>query len=439
MAPVSSCCGSSLPTEPAVPLEAFTRFTTAPSFPVTWGAEFYLHSGSVQRRDVFPPSRISDFRLANYSNTSMFVTLAWTAPGDDLTLGRAFRYEIRCFTAKEALSQGNFGEQGILVHSSLVPVPEPRGKEQRSTVSVPWPNEVFYYAIVAFDAVGNRGEVSNMLSVYVKEQVTTLTPELASKQHLSMKDSMPLKSPLNESMMYMIAGIISLILITVVIILALIIRRLGGCATKTSLLDSLAPYSPPPSPQPSLPPYKQSPLTEPFSRSSISYISGYDLPEMLEYSMLGHTVFKGPGPGVSLPPRASLLAALHHGHPTESYFTRPERPLSPSTSPVNSIYTAGQSTDCSVSVSGSDHELVVGDTTGLQVVTVREVARDMGREVARDMGREVARDWGREVAWESGREVAWDWGRKNRKIPPAMESRKIPPPVPIKTVHASLV
>ena len=68
------------------------------------------------------------------------------------------------------------------------------------------------------------------------------------------------KSPLNESMMYMIAGIISLILMTVVIILAVIIRRLGGCGTKTSPLDSLAPSSPPPSPQPSLPPYKQSTL-----------------------------------------------------------------------------------------------------------------------------------------------------------------------------------
>ena len=85
---------------------------------------------------------------------------------------------------------------------------------------------------------------------------------------------------------------------------------------------------------------------------------------------------------------------------------------------------------------GSDHELVVGDTTGLQVVTVREVARDTGGQ--------VARDWGREVAWESGREMARDsvaskLDKEYRYIPPAVESRKIPPGVPSKTVHASLV
>jgi hypothetical protein len=340
----------------------------------------------------------------------MFVTLAWTAPGDDLTLGRAFRYEIRCFTAKEALSQGNFGEQGILVHSSLVPVPEPRSKEQRCTVSVPWPNEVFYYAIVAFDAVGNRGEVSNMVSVYVEESVTTLAQELGSTKNMNMKDlsaTMPIKSSLSESMMYVIAGIISLIMITIIIILPLVIRHLKGCGNKSLPITSLAPS--PPSPQHSLPAYKQSPVMDPFSHSSASYISGYNLPEML-----GHQLPQGRAQGMTLPhraslhasPHASLHASLHHSHYTEPLSRRTEQPLSPSASPVNSTHTGGQSTGCSVSVSGSDHELDVGDTTGLQVVAIREVSSDRGRERGQ---RAENRTW------------------------------KIPPPVPCKTVHASLV
>ena len=88
------------------------------------------------------------------------MSLAWTALGDDLTSGTAFRYKVRCFTKQEALTQATFSEQGILIHDS----DEPAGTEQRATVDVPWPNEVFYYAMVAQDAAGNRGEVSNTVA-----------------------------------------------------------------------------------------------------------------------------------------------------------------------------------------------------------------------------------------------------------------------------------
>ena len=91
------------------------------------------------------------------------MSLAWTALGDDLTSGTAFRYKVRCFTKQEALTQATFSEQGILIHDSLVPTLEPAGTEQRATVGVPWPNEVFYYAIEAQDAAGNRGEVAELV------------------------------------------------------------------------------------------------------------------------------------------------------------------------------------------------------------------------------------------------------------------------------------
>ena len=101
------------------------------------------------------------------------MSLAWTALGDDLTSGTAFRYKVRCFTKQEALTQATFSEQGILIHDSLVPTLEPAGTEQRATVGVPWPNEVFYYAIEAQDAAGNRGEVSNTVAELVKPLTTT--------------------------------------------------------------------------------------------------------------------------------------------------------------------------------------------------------------------------------------------------------------------------
>ena len=38
---------------------------------------------------------------------------------------------------------------------------------------MPWTNEVFYYAIVALDERGNRGQISNIVTVYIHEVTTT--------------------------------------------------------------------------------------------------------------------------------------------------------------------------------------------------------------------------------------------------------------------------
>merc|ERR1719305_1641240 len=136
-----------------------------------------------------------------------------------------------------------------MIHTSLVPSPEPAGTEQRCTVGVPWPNEVFYYAIVAFDAAGNRGQVSNIIPVFVNEPVTT-TAASSTIKFSDMKDvsaSLPLKSFIqSEGLMYIIAGIISLILIIIVIILTVIIRRLGGCRKKNDPSSISVPDSSPP-------------------------------------------------------------------------------------------------------------------------------------------------------------------------------------------------
>ena len=79
-------------------------------------------------------------------------------------------------------------------------------------------------------------------------------------------------------------------------------------------------------------------------------------------------------------------------------------PSSPSVSPCHSNYT-GQSTDCSVSVSGSDHELI---SDSLQVVSLDSALAPPPPPSA-------------------------------APPPPQPKPRKVPPAVPSKTVHASLV
>ena len=166
------CCGSAAPVSYTVPTGPFTRHIAGPSFHVEQAANFYIRQGggSGLVNDVFPPSRITDFTVDNYLEESLFVTLRWTAPGGDFDRGKAFRYEIRCYTNRAALRDENFADMSIPVHTTLVPAPEEQGTEQRCTVGVPWPNEVFYYAIVAFDEAGNRGRISNTIAVHIKEE-----------------------------------------------------------------------------------------------------------------------------------------------------------------------------------------------------------------------------------------------------------------------------
>ena len=229
------CCGSSLPFSFTVPTTTFNRHSLPGSFFVREGSQFYLRQGGsgAHRNDVYPPSRITDFSLADYLPDSLYVTLKWSAPGNDYDSGRAFRYEIRCYTSRAALREENFTDMGILVHTSLIPVPEPYSTEQRSTVGIPWPNEVFYYAIVAYDEEGNRGEVSNVVSVFAEEKPPTPPPSVQSEP--TMLDSaayphhsasLPLTSAASTNqLIYIVSGVVSAFLVVILLIIVATLLR----------------------------------------------------------------------------------------------------------------------------------------------------------------------------------------------------------------------
>ena len=154
-----------------MPTGHFFRVVSAQSFYVSFGA----------KRDVLPPSRIMDLAQiptntgSRVRKQSMEVTLTWTATGGDYQEGAAARYEIRTATKVSYLTGEEFEVKGILVHPSLTPSPGKFGSREKSVVRVPWPNEVFYYAVVAIDEAGNRGEISNKVAVYIHEEPTTST------------------------------------------------------------------------------------------------------------------------------------------------------------------------------------------------------------------------------------------------------------------------
>jgi hypothetical protein len=156
------------------------REVVAGSFYMEQATGFYIREGSnVPVNDVFPPSRVTDLNVEGYLEESYFVYMSWSAPGGDYDSGRALRYEIRCSTNRESLRNERYREFSILVDASLVPTPLPYGDRQECSVGVPWPGQMFYYGVVAVDESGNRGEMSNIVTVRIdkkEEPTVTLLP-----------------------------------------------------------------------------------------------------------------------------------------------------------------------------------------------------------------------------------------------------------------------
>ncbi len=178
------CCGSATPDFFTIPTQSFERFAVGESFHVGRGVQYFVRNGGEPRmRDIFPPGRVTDLRVAGYVNNSLLASFTWTAPGGDFDSGSPVAsYELRCYTRREGISNDEgFVSNGILVHDSLLPKPERAGTKQEATVSLPWANELFFYALVAVDEAGNRGAVSNLATAYIVEITTTTVMEMSFK------------------------------------------------------------------------------------------------------------------------------------------------------------------------------------------------------------------------------------------------------------------
>lgn len=221
---LDSCCGSSLPYDQTVAVQPFRRLISGPSFVTSDGPD--------EDQDVYPPGRISDLRVERIANVTNQVELGWTAPGTDYDSGSAAFYQIRCYTDRSAL---NDSSSAILVHASLTPQPLPAGTWQKAMVAVPWPNQIFYYAIVAVDFSGLRGKVSNIVPVYIEEPPpppTTTTTAVASPSSLPSDFPVNVTQPeaavqaLTEQQLYAIAGgVAGFILLLVILSIAACLSR----------------------------------------------------------------------------------------------------------------------------------------------------------------------------------------------------------------------
>jgi hypothetical protein len=84
------------------------------------------------------------------------VTLRWTAPGNDGTVGTAYRYEMRRST--RPITSANFASADTV---SGMPAPMPAGTVQSVVVPLPSADSLYYFAMRTRDLAGNWSPISN--------------------------------------------------------------------------------------------------------------------------------------------------------------------------------------------------------------------------------------------------------------------------------------
>ncbi len=120
-----------------------------------------------QAGDTTAPAAVTDLAASNVTTGSL--TLTWTAPGDDGSVGTASSYDIRYST--NAISDATWSSAQPL---GSVPSPRPAGTVQSIAVSGLASNTTYYFAMKASDEVPNVSGISNV--VCVKTLVDVVAP-----------------------------------------------------------------------------------------------------------------------------------------------------------------------------------------------------------------------------------------------------------------------
>ena len=114
-----------------------------------------------------PPATTTDLRVA--SNTANSVTLNWTAPGDDGTVGTAYAYDLRQATVP--ITSQNFN----LASELLEPSPSVAGSTERVTISNLSPGLTYYFALNTRDHTNHFSPISNVV-IFTMPGGATATP-----------------------------------------------------------------------------------------------------------------------------------------------------------------------------------------------------------------------------------------------------------------------
>ncbi|CAL4177136.1 unnamed protein product, partial [Meganyctiphanes norvegica] len=154
-----SCCGKSIEYEHVTHIPPFQR------------TEMFGVIGLLSKpfnEDTVPPNRILDL-WADINLELHKISFHWTAPGDDYDWGQAHHYEA--VMAKSLSDALIFNGERI----NGMPTPLTVGFEQSMALITTRYDQFLYLVLRAVDEVGNHGEVSNIVSIYVPRPPATTT------------------------------------------------------------------------------------------------------------------------------------------------------------------------------------------------------------------------------------------------------------------------
>uniref|UniRef100_A0A646QFV9 EClCP n=1 Tax=Hemiscolopendra marginata TaxID=943146 RepID=A0A646QFV9_9MYRI len=181
------------------------------------GGSFKLQNWT--NRDLIPPNKITDLEVISFNTTGGVIELIWTSPGDDMDKGNAERVELRYHTDRAILlltfDKAWLLEETNITAGNLTEVPA-AGEEHWIQFKIPVDKDsgiaAYYFAVVAYDEAGNRGQVSNI-----------------AEAHWSYGDSIPMR-PVDGPASYSLLAILlavggALALLIILFIVAVSIRN----------------------------------------------------------------------------------------------------------------------------------------------------------------------------------------------------------------------
>ncbi|XP_061187630.1 calcium-activated chloride channel regulator 1-like isoform X2 [Saccostrea echinata] len=137
-------------------VDEFQRVESSGSFTV------YNYSQVNITNDIISPARITTLQVMNRNDISFNVS--WNAVGDDVIYGKALLYNI---LLSKNLSTLRNSPETVEPLTRNIPTPSDPGSLELFSLALPEVNANYYLAVRAVDEAGNKGDVSNILSLSV--------------------------------------------------------------------------------------------------------------------------------------------------------------------------------------------------------------------------------------------------------------------------------
>ena len=108
----------------------------------------------------------------NDPNREGFISLTWTAPGDNLNDGQANHYRIYCGLSRTDL---DYDDCTAVRTGGLVRFAHEAGTVEVVNTTLALFGVQVYFGVIAIDGAANAGEMSNVATVFIEGETTVIT------------------------------------------------------------------------------------------------------------------------------------------------------------------------------------------------------------------------------------------------------------------------